>query len=117
MLFVMGCDRLGQQYAHEALTSAAHRLVNEVGGVHLVLHSWDEGCLGACQVGPVQAGKPRVQLDLPGPPVAQAVTGVQLQQAVHQVLALTRDVLILGPRQIPIQNAAEDLLQDQTWLA
>lgn len=65
-----------------------YRLVEEVGGVCLILYGWDEGSLGACQVGPVQALEPGVQLDLARPSPPKPFTGVQLQQAVHQVLAL-----------------------------
>lgn len=95
-----------------ACTCEPHRLVKEVGCIRLILHSRNEGCFCASQAGPIQALEPRVQLDLPCPSVAQSLTGVQLQQAIHQVLALRRDVLILRPSQLAIKNAAEDLLHE-----
>ena len=93
-----------------ACTCDPHRLVKEVGCICLILHSRNEGCFCASQAGPIQALEPRVQLDLPCPSVAQSLTRVELQQAIHQVLALRRDVLILRPSQLAIKNAAEDLL-------
>ena len=65
-----------------------YRLVKEVRGVCLILYGGDEGSLGARQVGPVQALEPGMQLDLARPSPPKPFTGVQLQQAVHQVLAL-----------------------------
>ena len=97
--------------AFTVLATQPYRFVKEIGGVCLALNSRDEGSLGAGQAGPVQAFEPGVQLDLASPSVPKALTGVQLQQLVHQVFALWRHLFIFWPDQLPIQNAAEDLLQ------
>ena len=97
-------------FLQQHLEGAAYRLVKEVGCICFTLNTGDEGCFGTSKGGPVQALEPGMQLDFSSPTVAKAVTGVQLQQPVHQVLALGRDVLILWPGQLPVQNTAEDFL-------
>jgi len=98
------------QFLGQRLEGVAYRLVKEVGCICFTLNTGDESCFGASQGGPVQALEPGMQLDFSSSTVTKAVTGVQLQQPVHQVLALGRDVLILWPGQLPVQNTAEDFL-------
>lgn len=76
------CTKFGQKLICKS-NSLPYRLVKEIGCVKFIFHCRDEGCLGACQAGPVQALEPGMQLDLPSPFVAQPVTGVQPQQPIH----------------------------------
>lgn len=100
----------------QPLEGVAYRLVKEVRCICFALNTGDEGCFGTSKGGPVQALEPGMQLDFSSPTVPKAVTGIQLQQPVHQVLALWRDVAILWPGQLPVQNTAEDFLADMQCL-
>ena len=59
--------------------SKSHRFWVEVGGVQLIIHRWDKGCLRARQAGPVQPMEPGVQLDLTSAPASQECCTVSMQ--------------------------------------
>ncbi len=71
----------------------AHGLGHEVGGVIGVVEGRDEGGFLAGQGGPVQALKPRVQLDFACPSVSQAGAGVHRKQAVDEIHAVRGHIL------------------------